>query len=196
MVNLAERIERGELNARIELVLSTRHKAKGVQRAQELGLPVEVVPRKEYETVEAFSHAVWGLIRPLDVELVCFAGFLSLLHIPADYEGRVMNIHPALLPKFGGQGMYGRYVHEAVLEAGETETGCTVHLCDNEYDRGEILLQRKCPVEPGDDPDTLAARVFEQECEAYPEAIRLFAEGKIGEGNEPREHEEESRERE
>jgi len=183
MLNLADRIERGELNARIELVVSSRKKAAGVERARERGLPVEIVPRKEYESIEAFSEAVWSKLRPVGPDLVCLAGFLSLLHIPEDYAGRVMNIHPALLPKFGGQGMYGRHVHEAVLEAGETETGCTVHLCTNEYDRGPIVVQRTCPVEPGDTPETLADRVFEQECEAYPEAIRRFAEGRIEGGS-------------
>jgi phosphoribosylglycinamide formyltransferase-1 len=100
------------------------------------------------------------------------AGFLSLWTIPPDLAGRVLNIHPALLPKFGGKGMHGHHVHEAVLAAHETESGCTVHYADNTYDTGPIILQRKVPVLPADTPDSLAARVFEQECLAYPEAIR------------------------
>jgi phosphoribosylglycinamide formyltransferase 1 len=98
------------------------------------------------------------------------------LPIPAALEGRVLNIHPALLPRFGGPGMYGHHVHEAVLAAarseGLTQSGCTVHLCNNEYDKGQILLQRTCPILQGDTPDSLAARVFEQELVAYPQAIR------------------------
>ena len=90
-----------------------------------------------------------------------------------------MNIHPALLPRFGGPGMYGHHVHRAVLRAGETVSGCTVHFVDEEYDHGPIILQRECPVLPDDSPETLAARVFEQECRAYPEAVRLFAEGRL-----------------
>jgi phosphoribosylglycinamide formyltransferase-1 len=108
------------------------------------------------------------------------AGFLSLWTIPSDFQGRVLNIHPALLsptegghPRFGGKGMHGHHVHEAVLAAGETESGCTVHYADNTYDTGPIILQKKVPVLPTDTPDALAARVFEQEKFAYPEAIRL-----------------------
>ncbi|HEY3243774.1 MAG TPA: formyltransferase family protein, partial [Phycisphaerae bacterium] len=104
--------------------------------------------------------------------------FLSLWRIPAEFEGRVLNIHPALLPSFGGAGMHGQRVHEAVLAAGCTESGCTVHLADNQYDHGPIVIQRRVPVLPGDTPETLAERVFEQEKLAYPEAIRLFAAGR------------------
>ena len=107
------------------------------------------------------------------------AGFLQLLRIPDDFSGRVMNIHPAVLPSFGGQGMYGRHVHEAVLEYGAKLSGCTVHFADNDYDHGPVILQRAVEVRDDDTPDSLAERVFEAECEAYPEAIRLFAEGKL-----------------
>jgi phosphoribosylglycinamide formyltransferase 1 len=173
MVNLAQCIERGDLHARIMLVIASRADAGGIDRARELGLSTQIVARRQYATVEAFSQAVWQAIRPAGVDLVCLAGFLSLLQIPDEFRGRVINIHPALLPRFGGKGMYGHHVHEAVLAAGETESGCTVHICDNEYDRGEILVQRRCPVLAGDTAQTLAARVFEQECLAYPQAIRL-----------------------
>ena len=174
MVNLAQAIARGELDARIALVIASRPDATGIEKARSLGLPVHIVSRKEYTSVEEFSDAVWSQVRLANVDLVCLAGFLSLLRIPRDFDGRVINIHPALLPRYGGKGMYGHHVHEAVLATGEKESGCTVHVCDNEYDRGEILIQRRCPVLPGDTPDTLAARVFEQECLAYPEAIRAI----------------------
>ena len=113
------------------------------------------------------------------VDLVIMAGFLRRWIFPAAYEGRVLNIHPALLPKYGGKGYYGHHVHEAVLKAGEKESGCTVHFADHHYDRGPILVQKRVPVLPGDTPDTLAARVFEAECEAYPEAIELVASGRV-----------------
>lgn len=174
MVNLHEAIEAGELNASIGVVVSSRPNVGGIDRADELGLPVHVVARKGFDSVEAFSDEVWEIVRASEADLVCLAGFLSLLRIPDDYAGRVLNIHPALLPNYGGKGMYGHHVHEAVIAAGDRESGCTVHVCNNEYDRGPILLQRRCPVEPNDTADALAARVFEQECLAFPEAIRLW----------------------
>ena len=174
MVNLARRIEAGTLNARITLVIASNPKARGIERAESLGLPVEVIHRKLYDSVDDFSKAVWAKLREAEVELVVLAGFLSLIRIPDDYAGKVMNIHPALLPKYGGPGMYGHHVHEAVLAAGETESGCTVHIADNQYDHGPIILQRTCPVLPDDTPDTLAARVMAEERQAYPEAIQRY----------------------
>src|SRR5262249_13978637 len=114
-----------------------------------------------------------------DAGLVCMAGFLQLVQIPDDFAGRVMNIHPALIPAFCGKGFHGRHVHEAVLASGVRGSGCTVHFADNEYDHGPIILQRVVPVLDDDTPEGLAARVFEEECEAYPEAIRLFAEDRL-----------------
>ena len=128
--------------------------------------------RGAFADVAAFSEHVFEVCDAAGVDLVCLAGWLQLLQIPPRWAGRGLNIHPALLPKFGGQGMYGRRVHEAVLAAGERESGCTVHVVTDAYDAGPIVLQRRCPVLPGDTPDTLAARVFAQECEAYPEAIK------------------------
>lgn len=174
LLNLADRIDAGQLDATIATVISSRADAAGVERCRQRGLTVHVVPRREYANVDEFSRDVWALIRAAKAELVAMAGFLSLLRIPDDFAGRVINIHPGLLPKFGGQGMYGHHVHEAVIAAGESESGCTVHIADNEYDRGPIILQRRCPVEPSDTPDTLAARVFEQECIAYPQAISMM----------------------
>jgi len=176
MVNLARRIEAGELDAEIALVVASHPKAGGIERAGDLDLPVEVIHRKLFDSSDAFSKAVWAKLREAEVELVVLAGFLSLLRIPEDYAGKVMNIHPALLPKFGGQGMFGRRVHEAVLAAGETESGCTVHYADNQYDHGPIILQRTCPVLPDDTPESLAERVMAQEREAYPEAIQRYIE--------------------
>ncbi len=172
--NIADAINRKDLDAKIVCVISSRSDAYGVQRAAQLGLPCQVVERKAIPAVKEFSDAIFGTIRKSQADLVCLAGFLSLIEIPPDFVGRVLNIHPALLPSFGGKGMHGHHVHEAVLKAGCKVSGCTVHLADQTYDTGRILIQRCCPVSSSDTPETLAKRVFEQECIAYPEAIRLF----------------------
>lgn len=179
MLNFDRLIKAGQLNAGIAVVVSSRADAGGVEKARAEGLKTIVLPRKQFTTAEGFSEAMTRTLEPFQPELITLAGFLSLYRFPVQYAWRVMNVHPALLPKFGGQGMYGHHVHEAVLAAGEKESGCTVHFADNEYDKGPIILQRTCPVLPGDTPDTLADRVFEQELIAYPEAVNLFAGGRL-----------------
>jgi len=180
MVNIAECIARGEItDAEIVRVIGSREGLAGLERAEDLGIATSVVARKAFDDVDSFSEAIWQQVRDAEAGLVVMAGFLCFLKIPDDYAGRVMNIHPALLPKYGGQGMYGKHVHTAVIAAGERESGCTVHFADNIYDHGPIILQRSCEVKPDDTPDTLAARVFEQECVAYPEAIRMFQRGEV-----------------
>ncbi len=176
MLNLQRHIVEGKLAARIEVVVSSRGDVPGVQRARQAGLPVVVVERKAL-TAGQFQAQITQAVAGAD--LVCMAGFLSLWHIPNEWRGRVINIHPALLPDFGGPGMYGHRVHEAVLAAKRSTSGCTVHFCDNDYDHGPIILQRTVPVLPDDTADTLAARVFEQECIAYPQAVQLFADRRI-----------------
>jgi len=163
--NLVACIRNTTLPARIACVISDRPGVRGLDIARDADLP---------HYVEADSARIFEILREHEVELVCLCGYLRLLEIPKDFEDRVINIHPALLPKHGGKGYHGHHVHEAVLAAGDTESGCSVHHCTQEYDKGPVLLQRRVPVEPGDTADTLAARVFEQECEAYPEAIRLW----------------------
>ncbi len=171
--NLLDLREQGELDLDPVLVLGSRPDAYGLERARRAGVPWLVVRRKDFPSDAAFSQQVFGACRQARADLVVLAGWLCLLcPIPDDFRGRVVNIHPALLPAFGGKGFYGDRVHAAVLAAGATETGCTVHLVDDEYDHGQVLLQRRVPVLPGDDVHTLAARVFEAECVAYPEAIR------------------------
>ena len=176
LLNLHQRIQDRSLRAVIATVVSSRGDAAGVARARGAGLPTVVIERRGL-TAGAFQRELTQAVAGAD--LVCMAGFLSLWRIPDEFYGRVINIHPALLPDFGGAGMYGTRVHEAVLAARKTISGCTVHFCDNQYDHGPIILQRTVPVLPDDTADTLAARVFEQECIAYPEAIRLFADGRI-----------------
>ncbi|MEQ8317875.1 MAG: phosphoribosylglycinamide formyltransferase [Phycisphaerales bacterium] len=167
LMNLLDEIEAGRLRARISGALASRP-CPGVQRAEARGLPTRIVrgmiPAAELEAIAREHDASW----------IVLCGYLQRLEIPASLEGRIVNIHPALLPKFGGPGMYGDRVHRAVLEAGEAESGCTVHLCDAEYDSGPIVLQARCPVLPGDTVATLAARVFEAECRAYPEALTML----------------------
>ena len=177
LVNLARQIDSGAIRAGIAGVISSRSAVAGLDRARDLGLPVEIVERKAYPDVDRFSERLTATLDTWRPDIVCMAGFLSLWRIPPHYAGRVLNIHPALLPKFGGRGMHGLKVHEAVIAAGETQSGCTVHFADNEYDHGPVILQRTCPVLPGDSPQILAARVFAEECLAYPDAIRRFLAG-------------------
>jgi formyltetrahydrofolate-dependent phosphoribosylglycinamide formyltransferase len=177
MVNLDRAIKAGTLSAQIAAVICSRREIKGVELARQSGFEPAIIRVKDYPNVEQFSVKIAETLDAAKVDLVIQAGWLCLWHIPKQYENRVMNIHPALLPSFGGQGMWGHHVHEAVLRAGCKISGCTVHFCTNEYDKGPIIVQRTCPVMEGDTSDTLAARVFEEECLAYPDAIRLFAEG-------------------
>jgi phosphoribosylglycinamide formyltransferase 1 len=177
--NFIDRIADGRLQAQLMLVIGSRADAFGLERARRAGIPTAVVARKECASADEFSQRIFDLVREARAELVCMGGFLQLLPIPDDFLQRVMNIHPALIPAFCGKGFYGHHVHEAVLAYGARVIGCTVHFADNQYDHGPIILQSSVPVLDNDTPDSLAARVFEQECDAYPEAIRLFASGKM-----------------
>jgi formyltetrahydrofolate-dependent phosphoribosylglycinamide formyltransferase len=177
--NLLDRAADGRLPARVVLVVSNHADAYGLVRAEDAGVPTAVVERKHCASQEEFSRRIFDDCRAARADLVCLGGFLQLIQVPDDFTNRVMNIHPALIPAFCGKGYYGHHVHEAVLEAGVKVTGCTVHFADNQYDHGPIIVQRVVPVHDDDTADTLAARVFGQECEAYPEAIRLFAEGRL-----------------
>ena len=177
--NLAALVAAGELDAPIGLVLSNREDAFALQRAERLAIPSLVLdPAREMSPAE-FSGAAFDAIEAAGCGFVVLAGFLRLLEIPERWLGRVINIHPAILPAYGGQGFYGERVHRAVLEAGETQTGCTVHFVDNGYDTGPIILQRETPVREGDTVETLAARVFEEEKHALPEAIRRCLAGAV-----------------
>ncbi len=167
------------MNAKISVVIGSKPDLLGLKRAADAKIMNFVVERRDFPSVADFSKSVFSLCQDANVDLICLAGWLCLLDIPAAYAGKMMNIHPALLPSFGGKGMFGQHVHEAVLAHGCKVSGTTVHFVDNEYDAGPIILQRTCPVEENDTPATLAARVFEQEKLAYPEAIRLFAAGRL-----------------
>jgi len=179
LMNLLEYIKQGRLNARVAVVICSRSTVAGVEKAKNAGLDARIIRTKDYPDIDEFSRRIEEELVAAKVDLVVQGGWLCLWKIPPRYENRVLNIHPALLPSFGGQGMWGHHVHEAVLKAGCKISGCTVHFCTNEYDKGPIIVQRACEVRSDDSPDALAARVFEQECIAYPEAIEMCAEGRV-----------------
>ena len=173
--NFLDREKAGTLEGEVAVVVASSAQALAVERARTARKPVEVVPFRKSAGTGPFSAAITRVLEREKVDLVLLAGFLRLYRFPRDWSGRVLNIHPALLPAFGGPGMYGRFVHEAVVASGAKVTGCTVHFADLEYDRGPIVLQRTCPVRFEDTPEEVARRVFALEREAYPEAVALFA---------------------
>ncbi|QOV88931.1 phosphoribosylglycinamide formyltransferase [Humisphaera borealis] len=177
--NLLDVIAAGRLDAQVGVVIASRPGVKGLQRAADAKVMNFVVERAGIPDLADFSKQVFQLIDDAGVDLVVMAGWMSLLKIPAKYAGKIINIHPALLPSFGGKGMYGKRVHQAVIDHGCKLSGCTVHFVDDAYDNGPIILQRACPVLDGDTAETLAARVFEEEKIAYPEAIRLIQAGRV-----------------
>ena len=176
--NMLDWIAAGRLAASVELVVSSRGDIRGVRLAERAGIPVTVLPPAGRPLAD-WSDAIFAACRAAKPDLVVMAGFLHLVEIPADFAGRVINIHPALLPAFGGKGFHGMHVHRAVIARGCTVSGCTVHLVDNEYDHGRILLQKTVPVLRDDTADSLAARVFAAECETLPEAINRIAAGEL-----------------
>lgn len=171
--NFFEKIDAGVLPAQIVLVLSSHEGARGLDKARQRGIATALVDFRKVHEPE-FSPRIAQALRDAKVELVAMAGFIRHWAIPVDFQGRVVNIHPALLPEFGGRGMYGSRVHEAVSRSGKRETGCTVHFVDEQYDHGKTILQRRIEIEPGEDPHRIAEMVFAQECIAYPEAIRAL----------------------
>lgn len=179
LVNLMSKIREKTLDAEIELVVASRPNCGGIERAAELNVRCEVIERKTYRAVDDFSGAIFDLCRQANVDLVVCGGFLALITIPKDFTGRVINIHPSLIPAFSGKGFHGHHVHEAVLARGAKVSGCTVHFVDDEYDHGPIIVQRTVPVLDEDTADELAARVFKSECEALPQAIQMFASGRL-----------------
>jgi len=179
LANLLKCREAGVLDAEFPLVIASRSDCGGLQIAEKAGIPAETVLRKGFKDIEEYSERIFSMLRKAEVDLVVLAGFLCLLRVPEDFTNRVMNIHPALIPSFCGKGQYGMKVHEAVLAHGSKLSGCTVHFADNLYDHGPIIVQKTVPVLENDTPQTLASRVFQAECEAYPEAIRLFADARL-----------------
>ena len=177
--NLFDHIDAGHLPAEIAVVVSSKSQAFGLERARRRGIPAVAVPRGDYPNGPAFNEALHQALVPFEPDLVALLGFLSLFEMRDQYKHRVINVHPALIPAFSGQGYYGRHVYEAVLQSGVKITGATVHFTDDEYDRGPIILQEAVPVLEEDTVETLADRVTAAERRLVPEAIRLIAQGRV-----------------
>jgi phosphoribosylglycinamide formyltransferase-1 len=177
--NLLEQRGKGLLDIDVAAVLASKPNAYGLERAQRHGIPAHPLDRRAYAEEAAFQDALHGILETVEPDLVVLAGFLSRFELRGRYEGRTMNIHPALIPAFCGKGFYGMRVHRAVLEYGVKVSGATVHFCDEEYDTGPIILQKTVPVLDDDTPESLAERVHELELEIYPRAIQLFAEDRL-----------------
>ncbi|MEA2531685.1 MAG: phosphoribosylglycinamide formyltransferase 1 [Thermomicrobiales bacterium] len=176
--NFLHVIARDELEARIAVVVSSAPGVRGLEIAEEAGVPTVTLRRKDYGSDETYGDAVYAAIAPYEPDLILLAGFLRRLVVPPAWRGRILNIHPGLLPGApAGRGFYGERVHAAVLASGAVESGATVHVVDEDYDTGPVVMTRTVPVLPGDTPETLGARVFAAECELYPEAVRRYVAG-------------------
>ena len=173
-LNLLRACREGRVPGLPVLGLASTAKAAGIQRLQDEGLATAAVARKDFDSDEAFSEACYRAAEAAGAEVICLCGWLKKLTVPTRWAGRILNIHPGLLPQYGGAGMYGMHVHRAVLEAGEAESGATVHLVDDEYDHGRILRQMRVPVQPADTPEDLQRRVYAAEMALYPEALAEY----------------------
>jgi phosphoribosylglycinamide formyltransferase 1 len=176
--NLIDRIRSRRLKAEVVQIVASRPRIGAIARAEAAGIPLALASYNARSRTE-FSTSVFEPIRHSKADLVILAGFLALVKIPPDYKGRVINIHPSLIPSFCGKGSYGSKVHKAVLAMGVKVSGCTIHFADDDYDNGPIIVQRHVPILEDDTIDTLGARVFKEECKALPEAITLYAEGRL-----------------
>lgn len=177
--NILDNAAAGALDVEVVCVISSRADAYGLERARAANVPAIPVLRGQYSDHAAYSAALWSAIESHRPDLVVLAGFMSLIDVPARFAGRIMNVHPALIPAFCGKGMYGHHVHEAVIDRGVKLTGVTVHFVDDKYDHGPIILQEAVPVLDDDTPDAVAERVQAKERELYPRAIQYFAEGRL-----------------
>lgn len=179
LINILDQIEAGKLNATVEFVIASRSEIAGIERLKKRGYEVNIIRKRDYETEDQMHDAISDALTTNQIDLVCLCGYLRWIRIDDAFRNRVINIHPALLPDFGGKGMHGINVHRAVLQAKRKVSGCSVHFVDEQYDNGPVILQRPCHVLKSDTPDSLAERVFEEECLAYPQAIRLYAAGQL-----------------
>ncbi|MCA9238993.1 MAG: phosphoribosylglycinamide formyltransferase [Planctomycetales bacterium] len=177
--NFIDLAAEGSLPVEIKLVVSSSAAAGGLGFAEAAGIPSVVLDRKDFDSHNSYGQAVFNACREAGVDLVAMAGFGKLAPVPDDFMGRVVNIHPSLIPAFCGHGMYGHRVHQAVLDYGAKVTGVTVHFVDNQYDAGPVIWQQPVPVFDDDTADTLAARVFQAEKEAYPHVLKLIAAGRV-----------------
>jgi phosphoribosylglycinamide formyltransferase-1 len=176
--NLIDAIKARRLHAQIVQVVASRPRIGAIPRAEAAGIPLALANRKAH-SIKELSTSVFEPIRHSASDLVILGGFLSLLNIPLDYKNRVINMHPALIPAFSGEGFFGTKVHQAALDAGVKVSGCTAHFANDSYDSGPIIAQRAVPVLEDDTPELLAARIFKEECSLLPEVITLYAQGRI-----------------
>jgi len=176
--NLIDLTRSRRLKASIVQVVASRPRIGAIPKAEAAGIPLALASRTAKSRAD-FSASVFHPIRQRQADLVILGGFLALLDIPPDYQGRVINVHPSLIPAFSGKGFHGLAVHQAALDTGVKVSGCTVHFADATYDTGPIILQKTVPVLETDTAESLAGRVFQAECQALPEAIRLYAEGRL-----------------
>lgn len=174
-------IKQGKLDASIQVVISNKASAGALEIARQNGIAAIHISKKEFPEQEQFDEQLLSILNKYQVNFVVLAGYMKMLSpiIVRQFKNRILNIHPALLPSFGGQGMYGIHVHEAVLDYGCKVSGVTVHLVDEKYDTGAPVLQRCVPVLDDDTPETLAARVLKEEHQIYTEALQLFAQDRI-----------------
>jgi formyltetrahydrofolate-dependent phosphoribosylglycinamide formyltransferase len=172
ILNLLNHIEDGKLDAEIVLAVASRNNITGIDRLADRNIEVAVA-KQEGDSDKIIDEKIQAWLQEAQPDLILLCGYLRLLPIESWMQGRVLNIHPSLLPDFGGKGMFGIHVHEAVMKSGNCESGCTVHYVDEEYDHGPTLIQKTCPISDEDTPQTLASKVFALECLAYPEAIKL-----------------------
>ena len=179
MQAIAQACTEGRVDGEIVAVIGNYAASPALARARELGLAAQDVPSRGDE--DAYADVLLARLRAVDADLVCLAGYMRKVPdaVLAAYRGRMMNIHAALLPAFGGQGMYGHHIHQAVLDYGAKVSGCTVHFVDAGYDTGPIILQTPVAVEEDDTAETLAARVLIAEHQTYPDAVALFAQGRL-----------------
>ena len=171
----------GAIDAVVRVVISNNSGAMALERARRADIPTAHLSSATHPDPDSLDEAIAGTLQRHGVQVVALAGYMKMLgpRTLGAYRNRILNVHPALLPRFGGQGMYGERVHRAVLESGDSVSGVTVHLVDEEYDRGPVVAQAEVPVLPGDTPDTLAARVLEQEHILYPQTIQRIATGEL-----------------
>jgi formyltetrahydrofolate-dependent phosphoribosylglycinamide formyltransferase len=178
---IIEAIENGKLDAKVGLIISNNPEAGVLSFAEEKSIPHKILASEQFENKDEFHRQLINVLRHHGVELIVLAGYMKKIGLPLlqAFPDRILNIHPALLPAFGGKGMYGHHVHEAVLEYGAKITGVTVHLVDAEYDHGPIVMQKALDVVNSDTAETLAQRVLALEHETYCQAIQLFAENRV-----------------
>ncbi|MCL6589212.1 MAG: phosphoribosylglycinamide formyltransferase [Firmicutes bacterium] len=178
---IIDAVKKGEIPAEIGVVISNKPGVYALERAAQNQIPARVIDHREYSSVIDFTKAILGCLREFQIDYVCLAGFLRIIDglLVEAYPNRILNIHPALLPAFGGKGMYGHHVHEAVIASGAKYSGATVHLVTAEADVGPIVAQGIVTVDDNDTPDSLAAKVLQVEHQLYPRAIRMLIEGKL-----------------